>query len=214
MKTRSIEDIRTYDTFGNQVNQTGTIKTPLGFQGKYYDAESGLNYFYHRYYNPAIGRFASEDPIGFLGGINYYKFVRNNPVQLLDPTGLDWTDNYKEQYRKISEDAHTLRIELKRILRENQTDINESHKYCPKWGECFQECFHTVINSQIEVAMQAIDWFVFKIPGWVLMNKGIWVKVGSTMIMTGEMIMFGGAISNVGAAAYCAAQCALNPKSF
>ena len=56
-KNHQVADARTYDTFGNLVNQTGTTKTPLGFQGKYFDSESGLNYFYHRYYNPALGRF-------------------------------------------------------------------------------------------------------------------------------------------------------------
>jgi RHS repeat-associated protein len=88
LKTRSIEDVRTYDSFGNLVNQSGTNKTPLGFQGKYYDAESGLNYFYHRYYNPAIGRFTSEDPVEFEGGLNLFKFNGDNPVNIIDPFGL------------------------------------------------------------------------------------------------------------------------------
>jgi RHS repeat-associated protein len=86
-KNHSIADSRAYDSFGNLVNQTGTTKTPLGFQGKYYDQESGLNYFYHRYYNPAIGRFTSEDPIGFGGGLNLHRFVNNNPTNFIDPTG-------------------------------------------------------------------------------------------------------------------------------
>jgi RHS repeat-associated protein len=86
-KNRVIADSRAYDSFGNLVNQTGTTKTPLGFQGKYYDSESGLNYFYHRYYNPAIGRFTSEDPIGVKGGLNLQKFVNNNPISSIDPTG-------------------------------------------------------------------------------------------------------------------------------
>lgn len=88
LKTRSVVDNRTYDSFGNLVNQTGTTKTPLGFQGKFFDQESGLNYFYHRYYNPAIGRFTSEDPIGLKGGLNLSSFVGNNPINSIDPEGL------------------------------------------------------------------------------------------------------------------------------
>jgi len=93
MKTRSIAESRVYDTFGNLVNQSGTTVTPLGFQGKYFDTESGLNYFYHRYYNSAIGRFTTEDPIGFDGGKNFYSFVGGNPVKFTDKFGFekDWS---------------------------------------------------------------------------------------------------------------------------
>jgi RHS repeat-associated protein len=87
-RNHSIADSRAYDSFGNLVSQTGTTKTPLGFQGKYYDQESGLNYFYHRYYNPAIGRFTSEDPLGFFVSDNFYNFVENNSVNNTDPFGL------------------------------------------------------------------------------------------------------------------------------
>ena len=89
MKTRAIAESRVYDSFGNLVNQTGTATTPLGFQGKYYDAESGLNYFYHRYYNPAIGRFMTEDPIALYSGPNMYEVMGNDTVNFKDPFGLD-----------------------------------------------------------------------------------------------------------------------------
>lgn len=42
-----------------------------------------------RNYNPSVGRFLTEDPIGFGGGdVNLYRFVRNNSVRHTDPTGL------------------------------------------------------------------------------------------------------------------------------
>jgi uncharacterized protein RhaS with RHS repeats len=41
------------------------------------------------YYNPAIGRFTSEDPIGVSGGLNFYDFGGNNPVRFRDPFGLE-----------------------------------------------------------------------------------------------------------------------------
>lgn len=41
-----------------------------------------------RYYDPAIGRFISEDPIGFKGGVNFYAYVHNNAITLRDPFGL------------------------------------------------------------------------------------------------------------------------------
>ncbi|WP_338849538.1 RHS repeat-associated core domain-containing protein [Massilia sp. W12] len=44
------------------------VEQPFRFQGQQYDAETGLHYNRFRYYDPAIGRFISQDPIGLLGG--------------------------------------------------------------------------------------------------------------------------------------------------
>lgn len=44
-----------------------------------------------RYYDAQLDRFLSEDPVGFSGGINFYRYVYNNPVGFIDPTGLDAT---------------------------------------------------------------------------------------------------------------------------
>jgi uncharacterized protein RhaS with RHS repeats len=41
-----------------------------------------------RFYDPQIGRFTSEDPIGFAGGVNWYAYVKNNPILFRDPLGL------------------------------------------------------------------------------------------------------------------------------
>ena len=41
-----------------------------------------------RYYNPTTGRFLSEDPIGFVGGMNLYAYAANNPIGNKDPLGL------------------------------------------------------------------------------------------------------------------------------
>jgi hypothetical protein len=41
-----------------------------------------------RYYDPAVGRFLSEDPIGFAGGgPNFYAYALNNPIRFRDPSG-------------------------------------------------------------------------------------------------------------------------------
>ncbi len=52
---------------------------------------NGFYYMRARYYDPKVGRFISEDPIGFGGGdVNLYAYVQNNPVMRIDPWGLDW----------------------------------------------------------------------------------------------------------------------------
>ena len=60
---------------------------PFRFQGQYYDEESGLHYNRFRYYDPEIGRFVSQDPIGLMGGINVYIYAPN-PIEWVDPFGL------------------------------------------------------------------------------------------------------------------------------
>jgi RHS repeat-associated protein len=52
------------------------------------DPTGPRNYYRARYYDPKLGRFLSEDPIRFDGGINFYAYVGNNPVTATDPSGL------------------------------------------------------------------------------------------------------------------------------
>jgi RHS repeat-associated protein len=56
--------------------------------GQYFDGESSLHYNWHRTYSPAIGRYLTPDPIGLIGGVNLISFVRNNPINAIDPLGL------------------------------------------------------------------------------------------------------------------------------
>jgi RHS repeat-associated protein len=56
------------------------------------DPETGLYYYRARYYDPSVGRFLSEDPMQFQGGINFYRYTSNNPIIGRDPFGL-W-DSY------------------------------------------------------------------------------------------------------------------------
>ncbi len=51
------------------------------------DTETGLYYYRARYYDPTVGRFINEDPIAFKGGINFYRYVKNSPINLVDPFG-------------------------------------------------------------------------------------------------------------------------------
>ena len=76
------------DAFGNSVTTSGNLVNPFRYTGREWDAETGLYYYRARYYDPASGRFLSEDPIGFKGGIGFYTYTRNDPTDLLDPSGL------------------------------------------------------------------------------------------------------------------------------
>jgi len=77
----------TYGAFGNVLSQTGTSNNAQKYTGRELDGESGFYYYRARYYDPATGRFISEDPKGFVAGINFYAYVNNNPVNANDPSG-------------------------------------------------------------------------------------------------------------------------------
>jgi RHS repeat-associated protein len=53
------------------------------------DSTTGLYYNRARYYDPSAGRFLSEDRVQFQGGINFFRYVRNNPANRVDPFGLN-----------------------------------------------------------------------------------------------------------------------------
>jgi len=77
-----------YDSFGQIVSQSGTLENPFRYTGREFDAESGLYFYRARYYDPRTGRFLSEDPIGYSDGMNLFSYTRNNPLNFIDPFGL------------------------------------------------------------------------------------------------------------------------------
>lgn len=76
-----------YDPWGVDLGTTSSVAQPFRYTGRELDSETGLYYYRARYYDPAMARFVSEDPIGIAGGINGYAYVDNAPADLLDPTG-------------------------------------------------------------------------------------------------------------------------------
>jgi len=89
---QSVCDSYDYLPYGEQL--TGGNCTILRFTGKEHDSESGLDNFGARYDSSSMGRFMSPDPMGGHPQdpqtLNSYAYVRNNPVSLTDPTGLDF----------------------------------------------------------------------------------------------------------------------------
>ncbi|MBI5056236.1 MAG: choice-of-anchor D domain-containing protein [Nitrospirae bacterium] len=83
-----------YDPFGKILNQVEAIPQPLKFVGQHgvMTEPNGMYYMRARYYDPEVGRFISEDPIGFEGGdTNLMAYVGNNPILLIDSEGLaEW----------------------------------------------------------------------------------------------------------------------------
>ena len=101
--------LRDADVFGNTRFSSGSVsECPLGFLGQYRDNESGQYYNYHRYYDPEVARFITQDPIGLSGGLNFYRYT-TNPLTWIDPFGLfeisvsarcDWNEAQMEAFKK------------------------------------------------------------------------------------------------------------------
>jgi RHS repeat-associated protein len=84
-----------YDPFGN----TTASGTPNANEFQYTGRENegnGLYYYRARYYSPLLGRFVSQDPLGFLAGANFYAYLDNSPVNGTDPLGLHSTDAHNQ----------------------------------------------------------------------------------------------------------------------
>ena len=74
--------------FSRLVNRTAMAHQPLRYAGQYADGETGLHYNLFRYYDPQVGRFIVQDPIGLNGGnLNLYNYAPN-PLLWIDPMGL------------------------------------------------------------------------------------------------------------------------------
>ncbi|WJI14309.1 hypothetical protein MWN52_11710 [Pseudoxanthomonas winnipegensis] len=75
-----------YDAYGATTQDNPGVTNPYQYTGREKD-QSGLYYYRARYYQPGIGRFISEDPIGLTAGPNGYAYVEGNPIDQIDPFG-------------------------------------------------------------------------------------------------------------------------------
>src|SRR5262249_280120 len=87
--TGAIQDHLNYDSFGNVLSESSpAFGDRYRFTGREFDSATGLQYNRARYYDPSIGRWTSQDPVGFDGNdVNLYRYVGNRPTTATDPTG-------------------------------------------------------------------------------------------------------------------------------
>ena len=85
--TGATKEQYSYSPYGSQSATGMTTSNSYAYTGREFDG-LGVDYYRARYYNPTTGRFLSEDPIGFAGGMNLYGYAKNNPLNFKDPSGL------------------------------------------------------------------------------------------------------------------------------
>jgi RHS repeat-associated protein len=86
-ETGSLVARYSYEPFGRSALESGTSDNPLRFTGREDDG-TGLLYYRARYYSPALHRFLGPDMI-LRAGANRYGYVDDNPVNAIDPFGLE-----------------------------------------------------------------------------------------------------------------------------
>jgi len=101
LKDTSVVQKVTYGSWGQQQQVTGTVADTnrLRWKGLLWEGDSTrLYYMRARWYDPSVGRFFSEDPIGLQGGMNQYVFAGANPIGGRDPSGLDMECYYHQHW--------------------------------------------------------------------------------------------------------------------
>jgi RHS repeat-associated protein len=90
-----------YDVWGDIVSDTSPGFQPFGFAGGLWDLDTHLVRFGARDYDPTVGRWTASDPISLRGGMNVFEYVRSDPQNRTDPSGLKPKEFCKRLAEKI-----------------------------------------------------------------------------------------------------------------
>ncbi len=100
--TTTVVNHRVFDAYGRMTSETNPAVDHLfGFTGRMFDEATGLQNNLNRWHDPAVGRWTSEDPLGFSAGdANLNRYVGNRPLTSIDPTGLAEEETNRSKDRR------------------------------------------------------------------------------------------------------------------
>lgn len=121
----------------------------IGARGVRSDFSSGLIWMRERWYDPTLGRFISRDPVGLNGGTNRYSYCFNDPINYIDPFGLDPGDECECLDAKAE---RVLLADYTRMTREKWGLGPDAFPNPPDaGGEAITEAWENSWESQIKV---------------------------------------------------------------
>ena len=86
-----------FDSYGNRIGSTPPDAGLPAYAGRFYLSTLGIYENRRRFYDPSLGRFTQQDPVGFAAGdTNLYAYVGNNPLLFTDPNGTTAAVTYGE----------------------------------------------------------------------------------------------------------------------
>jgi len=136
-----------YAPFGEDLSPSGG---GYKFTGKEDDVSTGLYYFNARYYDPAVGRFITEDPAK--DGGNWYVYCGNSPLRYVDLTG-----NYDRNAAVI----YTYEYALSRNPKFNLRKIPLTNISAPAWTWADCTNFASQVLNAGGIKMKE-DWYFEK----------------------------------------------------
>ncbi len=141
-----------YEPSGALMASSGTTPNPFTYSGAFgvTDEGDGIYMMRNRFYDARTGRFLQRDPIGIFGGYNLYAYVQNNPVHLIDPSGLE---GLSEAMYDARHPGH--REQLERKWREEEF----SKKKQVAFGRAVQEMAKDMMLYPLDKLMNFIDRF-------------------------------------------------------
>ena len=154
---------RVFDSFGMPTAPI-TDGFLFGYTGREYDSDAGLQYSRARWYDPAVGRFVSEDPMGFSAGdTNLNRYGSNNPATGSDPSGNSWLSSLWRKIRhgvkkvahKILDGAQELVTHPLRFIKNLPANLREGvHDAVNAWENNLEDVGHTISENWDD----AKDW--------------------------------------------------------
>ena len=181
-----------YDAFGVQRTSDKLPYNPFRYNGEYYDQESGLIYLRNRYYDPATGRFMTEDPAK--DGLNWYVYCGNNPVNFVDPLGL-WMDGdeklsrpaqfYLHYYTRVWDLAKHSASGASVIL--GQSDLSEEERV--RWEQVEQEALQEMERAHMlaeDIRAKAVNGGIeslyYEVPLYIQNDKPLCQEYAAVMV--------------------------------
>lgn len=149
------------DAWGQVVKEYNphNLYQPIRLPGQHQDQDTGLYYNRYRYYEPRLGRYINQDPIGVLGGLNLYRYTDAKPLNKIDPIGLfdfkyygnwcgpGWTGGHWHSYEKVNKIGYY------------KPPVSLLDAACEKHDKCYADCrdLHPCSLSSREECMKTCD---------------------------------------------------------